>query len=121
MFAYMYKPCFMTVYYCYESHNYFYFSSLHLLCVVYCIFFTSLFELFYHFCFCSIPIQVLTLYDEINVCNVDRLVSWVAGLQQEDGSFYGDKWGECVCGGCIMCSVDAMQTVIEFSAFETVF
>ena len=38
--------------------------------------------------------QILTLYDAVDSLNIDSLVSWVAGLQQEDGSFYGDKWGE---------------------------
>ena len=37
--------------------------------------------------------QILTLYDAVDSLNIDSLVSWVAGLQQEDGSFYGDKWG----------------------------
>lgn len=42
--------------------------------------------------------QILTLYDAVDSLNIDTLVSWVAGLQQEDGSFYGDKWGEfCSC------------------------
>lgn len=42
--------------------------------------------------------QILTLYDAVDSLNIDTLVSWVAALQQEDGSFYGDKWGEfCLC------------------------
>ncbi|KAL8559772.1 hypothetical protein ACOMHN_030108 [Nucella lapillus] len=39
-------------------------------------------------------VQILTLYDAVDALNLDSLVSWVSGLQQDDGSFYGDKWGE---------------------------
>lgn len=34
------------------------------------------------------------MYDELSVLNVDLVVSYVVGLQQADGSFAGDKWGE---------------------------
>ncbi|KAF7700469.1 hypothetical protein HF521_003427 [Silurus meridionalis] len=37
---------------------------------------------------------ILTLYDSIKVINVDKVVEYVRGLQQDDGSFAGDKWGE---------------------------
>ncbi|KAH9488414.1 hypothetical protein Btru_067372, partial [Bulinus truncatus] len=39
-------------------------------------------------------IQILTLYDAVDSVNVEAVVKWVKGLQQSDGSFYGDKWGE---------------------------
>ena len=42
--------------------------------------------------------QILTLYDSLETIDVDRAVSFVKGLQQEDGSFYGDKWGESTTG-----------------------
>jgi hypothetical protein len=38
--------------------------------------------------------QILSLYDNVNVLDVDKVVEYVRGLQQEDGSFAGDKWGE---------------------------
>ena len=34
------------------------------------------------------------MYDELSVLNVDLVARFVAGLQQKDGSFAGDKWGE---------------------------
>jgi geranylgeranyl transferase type-2 subunit beta len=34
------------------------------------------------------------MYDALDVINVERLVQYVRSLQQPDGSFCGDKWGE---------------------------
>jgi geranylgeranyl transferase type-2 subunit beta len=39
-------------------------------------------------------LQVLALYDELSVVDADLVVSYVASLQQSDGSFSGDQWGE---------------------------
>ena len=41
----------------------------------------------------SLP-QILSLYDNVDAIDVDKVVEYVKGLQQEDGSFAGDKWGE---------------------------
>lgn len=41
----------------------------------------------------SLP-QILCLYDSVDAIHVDKVVEYVKGLQQEDGSFAGDKWGE---------------------------
>lgn len=49
--------------------------------------------LFFSFSVWSLP-QILSLYDNVNVIDVDKVVEYVRGLQQEDGSFAGDKWGE---------------------------
>lgn len=38
--------------------------------------------------------QILTLYDSVSVLDIDRVVEYVKSLQQDDGSFAGDKWGE---------------------------
>ncbi|EPY74226.1 medium-chain specific acyl-CoA dehydrogenase, mitochondrial isoform b precursor [Camelus ferus] len=38
--------------------------------------------------------QILTLYDSINVIDVNKVVEYVQSLQKEDGSFAGDIWGE---------------------------
>lgn len=37
--------------------------------------------------------QILCLYDSVDAIDVDKVVEYVKGLQQEDGSFAGDKWG----------------------------
>ncbi|XP_015789070.1 geranylgeranyl transferase type-2 subunit beta [Tetranychus urticae] len=41
-------------------------------------------------------IQILTILDalEEDVVDISKVVSYVKSLQQEDGSFFGDKWGE---------------------------
>ena len=38
--------------------------------------------------------QILVLLDSLDAINVDTVVSYVSQLQQEDGSFAGDEWGE---------------------------
>lgn len=35
----------------------------------------------------------MSLYDCIEKINVEKAVEYVSKLQQEDGSFFGDKWG----------------------------
>lgn len=42
------------------------------------------------------PHQILCLYDSKNAIDVDKVVDYVKGLQEEDGSFAGDKWGTCI-------------------------
>ncbi|KAI3842232.1 hypothetical protein MKW98_026022 [Papaver atlanticum] len=39
-------------------------------------------------------VQVLALLDKLDVLDIDELPNYVAGLQNEDGSFAGDIWGE---------------------------
>jgi geranylgeranyl transferase type-2 subunit beta len=39
-------------------------------------------------------LQILALFDAVDTVSVDGIVKYVAGLQQPDGSFFGDKWGE---------------------------
>lgn len=44
--------------------------------------------------FVKLPLQILALYDSMNMIDVDGVVKYTAGLQQPDGSFVGDKWGK---------------------------
>lgn len=39
-------------------------------------------------------LQIACLLDCVDVLPVDQVVGYVANLQQPDGSFMGDKWGE---------------------------
>lgn len=39
-------------------------------------------------------IQILCIYDRLDAVNTEDVVKYVVSLQQPDGSFYGDKWGE---------------------------
>lgn len=47
-----------------------------------------------HLLYTLSAVQILALYDELAVLDVDKICSFVAELQQADGSFAGDKWGE---------------------------
>ncbi|GJQ77785.1 putative prenyltransferase and squalene oxidase repeat [Trypoxylus dichotomus] len=39
-------------------------------------------------------VQILCMYDKLDIIDVEGVVKYVAALQQPDGSFSGDKWGE---------------------------
>ncbi|XP_048555526.1 geranylgeranyl transferase type-2 subunit beta 1 isoform X1 [Triticum urartu] len=39
-------------------------------------------------------VQVLCLFDRLDVLDADKIADYITGLQNEDGSFSGDIWGE---------------------------
>ena len=39
-------------------------------------------------------VQILAMYDRLDLVDADKIEAYVAGLQQEDGSFCGDETGE---------------------------
>lgn len=47
-----------------------------------------------HLLYTQSALLILALYDELSVVDSELIVNYVAGLQQPDGSFAGDKWGE---------------------------
>lgn len=47
-----------------------------------------------HMLYTLSAVQVLSTYDALDVIDCDAVVRYVVGLQQPDGSFFGDKWGE---------------------------
>jgi len=47
-----------------------------------------------HLLYTLSAIQILALFDSIDAINKDKVVEFISSLQQEDGSFAGDKWGE---------------------------
>lgn len=47
-----------------------------------------------HLLYTLSAIQILALYGELGRIDTDKVANYIAGLQQSDGSFYGDKWGE---------------------------
>lgn len=47
-----------------------------------------------HILYTLSAIQVLTMYNRLDAIDVEGVVKFVAGLQQKDGSFSGDQWGE---------------------------
>uniref|UniRef100_H9GH71 Geranylgeranyl transferase type II subunit beta n=1 Tax=Anolis carolinensis TaxID=28377 RepID=H9GH71_ANOCA len=46
-----------------------------------------------HLLYTLSAVQILTLYDSLQVVDVNKIVEYVKKLQKEDGSFAGDKWG----------------------------
>lgn len=47
-----------------------------------------------HILYTLSAIQILCIYDALDEINIDNVVKYVVSLQQIDGSFFGDKWGE---------------------------
>nr|CAI5834066.1 unnamed protein product [Callosobruchus analis] len=47
-----------------------------------------------HILYTLSAIQILCIYDNLDVIDVDGVVRYIASLQLSDGSFMGDKWGE---------------------------
>jgi geranylgeranyl transferase type-2 subunit beta len=47
-----------------------------------------------HMLYTLSAVQILAIYDRLEVLDVDKVTAYVASLQQPDGSFFGDKWGE---------------------------
>lgn len=42
----------------------------------------------------SFGLQILCLYDALDVVNTEKIVQYITKLQNDDGSFSGDQWGE---------------------------
>lgn len=43
---------------------------------------------------CVLYPQILCIYDALSEIDLELVAKFVSGLQQPDGSFFGDKWGE---------------------------
>ncbi|KAL7738754.1 hypothetical protein ACLKA6_010400 [Drosophila palustris] len=47
-----------------------------------------------HMLYTLSAVQILCTYDALDDIDCDAVVRFIVGLQQPDGSFFGDKWGE---------------------------
>ncbi|XP_064395103.1 geranylgeranyl transferase type-2 subunit beta-like isoform X2 [Halichondria panicea] len=47
-----------------------------------------------HLLYTLSALQILTLYDCVDTIDQEGVVRYITNLQQPDGSFHGDKWGE---------------------------
>ena len=47
-----------------------------------------------HILYTLSALQILALTDELHRVNSEHVARFIAGLQQTDGSFFGDQWGE---------------------------
>jgi len=62
--------------------------------------------------------QILALFDAFDSISVDSVVHYVSGLQQNDGSFYGDKWGE-VDTRFSFCAVACLALLVRHTCVHT--
>jgi len=61
--------------------------------------------------------QILALFDAFDSISVDSVVHYVSNLQQNDGSFYGDKWGE-VDTRFSFCAVACLALLVRYYILE---
>ena len=47
-----------------------------------------------HLLYTLSAVQILVTYDALDQVNVDKIVEFIASFQQNDGSFFGDIYGE---------------------------
>lgn len=47
-----------------------------------------------HLLYTLSAVQILTIFDELHLIDVEKVTSYISSLQLPDGSFVGDKWGE---------------------------
>jgi geranylgeranyl transferase type-2 subunit beta len=47
-----------------------------------------------HILYTLSAIQILLIFDELHKIDREKVISYIASLQNSDGSFNGDKWGE---------------------------
>ncbi|OIW19192.1 hypothetical protein TanjilG_04935 [Lupinus angustifolius] len=47
-----------------------------------------------HLLYTLSAVQVLALFHKLDIIDVDKVTNYIVGLQNEDGSFSGDIWGE---------------------------
>ncbi|XP_039173235.1 geranylgeranyl transferase type-2 subunit beta 2-like [Eucalyptus grandis] len=47
-----------------------------------------------HLLYTLSAVQVLALFDKLHVLDINKVTDYIKALQNEDGSFSGDIWGE---------------------------
>lgn len=47
-----------------------------------------------HILYTLSAVQILAIYDALDKIDADKVASYFAKMQQADGSFIGDEWGE---------------------------
>lgn len=65
-----------------------------------------------HLLYTLSAVQILCMYDALDVINVDKVISYVKERQQADGSFTGDQWGE-VDVRFSFCAVAALSLLVS--------
>jgi geranylgeranyl transferase type-2 subunit beta len=70
-----------------------------------------------HLLYTLSAIQILVLYDELHLVDVDKVVGFVKSLQRPDGSFTGDYWGE-VDTRFSFCAVATLSLIGKLGAID---
>lgn len=70
-----------------------------------------------HILYTLSAIQILCIYDCLEEVDVNAVAKYVASLQQPNGSFYGDKWGE-VDTRFSFCAVAILTLIVSVAACE---
>lgn len=59
-------------------------------------------------------IQILCMLDALDSINTEKVAKYVKDLQQENGSFFGDKWGE-VDTRFSFCAVACLSLLVSYT------
>ncbi|XP_042890390.1 geranylgeranyl transferase type-2 subunit beta-like [Penaeus japonicus] len=71
-----------------------------------------------HLLYTLSAVQILVILDALDKVDVEAIVKYVAGLQNEDGSFSGDQWGE-VDTRFSFCAVNTLALLKRLDAINT--
>lgn len=66
-----------------------------------------------HILYTLSAVQILCIYDCLNEIDVDGVAKYITSLQQPDGSFFGDKWGE-VDTRFSFCAVATLTLIVSY-------
>lgn len=71
-----------------------------------------------HLLYTLSAVQILVILEALDKVDVEAIVKYVAGLQNEDGSFSGDQWGE-VDTRFSFCAVNTLALLKRLDAINT--
>lgn len=71
-----------------------------------------------HMLYTLSAVQILCMFDALDVINVDKVVDYVKKRQQSDGSFTGDIWGE-VDTRFSFCAIATLSLLVNFLKIST--
>lgn len=70
-----------------------------------------------HLLYTLSAVQILVIYDSLGEIDTEMIAKYVESLQQLDGSFFGDKWGE-VDTRFSFCAVAILSLIVSFESIR---
>ena len=70
-----------------------------------------------HILYTLSAVQIAATFDAMDILDVEKITKYIQGLQQEDGSFHGDKWGE-VDNRFSFCAVACLNLMGKLEAID---